>query len=207
MENGEKQPTIDTPKPKSDTKVDGVSAQINMGVGSETHLRFARLIKESGAVSARVFIDRLLDAYENPVSDPTATEDIRNLHTHIDRLNAEIGELQHTIDDKDAKIKKLEADLEEARRVSNENAESGLGKQLQLDELRQQIDGAVIVKLNPVSRFFLAEMAGKTGTTPDRILEKLFIDDLQNPRANNLPYTVSSSRIREVMEELKRGEE
>ena len=89
----------------------------------------------------------------------------------------------------------------------NENAESGLGKQLQLVELRQQIDGAVIVKLNPVSRFFLAEMAGKTGTTPDRILEKLFIDDLQNPRANNLPYTVSSSRIREVMEELKRGEE
>jgi hypothetical protein len=49
-------------------------------------------------------------------------------------------------------------------------------------------------------------MADKEKTTPGKILERLFIDDLQNPRANNLPYTVSSSRIREVMEELKNNQ-
>ena len=69
------------------------------------------------------------------------------------------------------------------------------------------MEGAIIVKPNPVSLHFLKEMAEKTKTEPGKILEKLFFDDLQNPRANNLPYTVTASRIREVLNELKPKEQ
>ena len=70
-------------------------------------------------------------------------------------------------------------------------------------ELQKQLEGAIIVKPNPVSAYFLKEMAEKTKTTPAKILEKLFFEDLQNPLSDHLPYTVSSSRIRKVMEDLK----
>ena len=74
-------------------------------------------------------------------------------------------------------------------------------------KIQTDTDGAIIVKPNPVSAYFLKEMAERENTTPEKILERLFIDDLQNPRANNLPYTVESSRIREVMKELKQKQQ
>lgn len=200
MENTEKTKT-------ETTKFDGISAQINLSPGSETHRRFAQLMREAGAATARSFIETLMDAYQNPPEDADSAatiiameKQIKDLNVHIDRLNVELGEKEGNIDD-------LEAKLEAANKTANENATNGLGKQLQLDELQKKMEGAILVHPNPVSRYFLDEMAQKQNTTPGKILERLFIDDLQNPRANNLPYTVASSRIREVMEELKQKQQ
>ena len=182
--------------PKETPKFDGISAQINLSPGSDTHRRFAEMMREAGATTARSFVEMLLDAYANPKVDTDNSEVIYN-------LEKQVGELTDTNKTKDQKIAELEKQLEAANNTANENATAGLGKQLQLDELQKKIEGAIIVKPNPVSAYFLNEMAEKTKTTPAKILEKLFFEDLQNPLSDHLPYTVSSSRIRKVMEDLK----
>ena len=192
MENNE--------KPKSETvKIDGISAQINLSPGSETHRRFAQLMREAGAATARAFIETLMDAYQNPPEDADSAatiiameKQIKDLNVHIDRLNVELGEKEGNIDD-------LKQQLATARNEANDNAAKA-------QKIQTDTEGAIIVKPNPVSAYFLNEMAEKEKTTPAKILERLFIDDLQNPRANNLPYTVESSRIREVMKELKNNQ-
>lgn len=205
----EKEPNQEsTQKPKSDTKIDGVSCQINLGIGSPTHLRFARLMTSSGAQSVRDFCNVLMDAYENPPQDADSAKTIANLQKRIEELEQDNLGYRSEEDNYKREIGDLQAKLDAAIADANANAESGLGKQLQLDELRQRTDGAIILKPNPVVRYFLDEMAAKTGDTPDKILERLYLDDLQNPRSNNLPYTVTSSEIRRVMRELqKEGEE
>lgn len=190
-----------TQKPKTETtKIDGISAQINLSPGSETHRRFAQLMREAGATTARSFIETLMDAYQNPPEDADSAatiiameKQIKDLNVHIDRLNVELGEKEGNIDD-------LKLQLATARNEANDNAAKAM-------QIQTATDGAIIVKPNPVSAYFLNEMAKKQETTPGKILERLFIDDLQNPRANNLPYTVESSRIREVMEELKQKQQ
>ena len=189
-----------TEKPKSETvKIDGISAQINLSPGSETHRRFAQLMREAGAATARSFIETLMDAYQNPPEDADSAatiiameKQIKDLNVHIDRLNVELGEKEGNIDD-------LKLQLATARNEANDNAAKAM-------QIQTSTEGCIIVKPNPVSAYFLNEMAEKEKTTPAKILERLFIDDLQNPRANNLPYTVSGSRIREVMEELKNNQ-
>ena len=188
---------------KETPKFDGISAQINLSPGSETHRRFAEMMRHDGALTARSFIEKMMDAYNFQQTEIESSEVIANLQSEKDELNNTCHNQEVTIAEQKEEIADLKEKLEAANKTANENATNGLGKQLQIEELQKKLDGAIIVKPNPVSRFFLAEMAGKTQVPPEKILEKLFFDDLQNPRANNLPYTVSSSRIREVMEELK----
>lgn len=196
-----------TNKTKSKTvKIDGISAQINLSPGSETHRRFAQLMREAGAATARSFIEMLMDAYQNPPEDADSAATIIAMEKQIDKLTTENKTYGEMIQTKDEEIADLKAKLDEANRTANENAVNGQGKQAQIENLQKQLEGAIIVKPNPVSAYFLNEMAKKQETTPGKILERLFIDDLQNPRANNLPYTVESSRIREVMEELKNNQ-
>lgn len=193
-----------TNKTKSETvKIDGISAQINLSPGSETHRRFAQLMREAGATTARSFIETLMDAYQNPPEDADSAATIINQENEISNLKSEIAAYEATLQNNEMEIADLKAKLEAANATANENAVNGLGKQAQIEELQKQMEGAIIVKPNPVSAYFLNEMAEKTGTTPAKILEKLFFEDLQNPRTNNLAYTVSSSRIRNVMKELK----
>lgn len=187
-----------TNKTKSETtKIDGISAQINLSPGSETHRRFAQLMREAGAATSRSFIETLMDAYENPHVDTDNSEVIERLEKEISDLKSENGNFQLTQKNYEDEIAQLKLDLAAARKEANENAAKAL--QIQTDT-----DGAIILHPNPVSAFFLKEMAEKTGRTPGKILEKLFIDDLQNPRSNNLPYDVSGRRVREVMEQLKK---
>ena len=196
-----------TNKTKSETvKIDGISAQINLSPGSETHRRFAQLMREAGATTARSFIEMLMDAYQNPPEDADSAATIIAMEKQIDKLTTENKTYGEMIQTKDEEIADLEAKLDEANRTANENVVNGQGKQAQIENLQKQLEGAIILKPNPVSAYFLNEMAEKEKTTPAKILERLFIDDLQNPRANNLPYTVSGSRIREVMEELKNNQ-
>ncbi len=192
MENNE--------KPKSETvKIDGISAQINLSPGSETHRRFAQLMRESGAATARSFIETLMDAYQNPHVDTDNSEVIANLEQQLEEAKGEIAIYEHKLQNSEAEIEDLKMQLATASNEANDNAAKAM-------QIQTATDGAIIVKPNPVSAYFLNEMAEKQQTTPAKILERLFIDDLQNPRANNLPYTVSSSRIREVMEELKNNQ-
>ena len=192
--------TENTNKTKSETvKIDGISAQINLSPGSETHRRFAQLMREAGATTARSFIETLMDAYQNPHVDTDNSEVIANLEQQINDLNGEIAAYEATQQNNEAEIEDLKLQLATARNEANDNAAKA-------QQIQTSTDGCIILKPNPVSAYFLNEMAEKQQTTPAKILERLFIDDLQNPRANNLPYTVESSRIREVMEKLKNNQ-
>jgi hypothetical protein len=118
----------------------------------------------------------------------------------VSDLQAENAAYDATVQNNEAEINQLKLDLAAARNEANDNAAKAM-------QIQTSTEGCIIVKPNPVSAYFLNEMAEKEKTTPAKILERLFIDDLQNPRANNLPYTVESSRIREVMKELKQKQQ
>ena len=177
-------------------KFHGFSAQINLSPGSETHRRFGELAYEAGATTSRSFIETLMDAYQNPPKDSDSATTIISMEQQIADLKSEIASYEATQQNNEAEIEDLKLQLATARNDANDNAAKA-------QQIQTATEGAIIVKPNPVSAYFLNEMSEREKTTPAKILERLFIDDLQNPRANNLPYTVSSSRIREVMDELK----
>lgn len=187
-------------KTKSETtKFDGISAQINLSPGSETHRRFAQLMREAGAATARAFVETLMDAYQNPPEDADSAATIIAMEKQIADMKGEIAAHEATRQNQELEIEDLKQQLATARNEANDNAAKAM-------QIQTSTEGCIIVKPNPVSAYFLNEMAEKEKTTPAKILERLFIDDLQNPRANNLPYTVESSRIREVMKELKNNQ-
>lgn len=197
-----------TNKTKSETtKFDGISAQINLSPGSETHRRFAQLMREAGAATARSFIEMLMDAYQNPPEDADSAATIIAMEKQIADLKGEIAAYEATQQNDKAEIEDLKKEIEQRIEQNKQICKGFDSKNNVIQQLEEQIDGAIIVKPNPVSAYFLNEMAEREKTTPAKILERLFIDDLQNPRANNLPYTVESSRIREVMEELKQKQQ
>lgn len=187
-------------KTKSETvKIDGISAQINLSPGSETHRRFAQLMRDGGFTTARLFIETLMDAYQNPPEDADSAATIVAMEKQIDNLKGEIAAYEATQQNEEAEIEDLKQQLATARNEANDNA-------TKVQQIQTSTEGCIILKPNPVSAYFLNEMAEKQHTTPGKILERLFMDDLQNPRANNLPYTVESSQIREVMKELKNNQ-
>ena len=157
-------------------------------------------MRDAGAATARSFIEQLMDAYENPPEDADSAATIIAMERQLTDLKSENAAYDATVQNMELDIENLKLELADARNEANDNAAKA--QQMQL-----ATDGAIVIRPNPVTAYFLEEMAGREQTTPGKILERLFIDDLQNPRANNLPYTVSSSRIREVMDELKQKEE
>lgn len=186
-----------TNKTKSETvRFHGFPAQINLSPGSDIHRRFAEYGYKAGATSNRQIVEMLLDAYQNPPEDADSAATIISMEKQIGDLKGEIAAYEATQQNEEAEIEDLKMQLAKARNEANDNAAKA-------QQIQTATDGCIILKPNPVSAYFLNEMAEKEKTTPGKILERLFIDDLQNPRANNLPYTVESSRIREVMEELK----
>lgn len=196
MENNEQTPKNATETPKTD----GRFANVSLTPGSETHRRFVRLMTETGTNSPKGMVDILMDAYENPQKDADSAATIERLELQVSGLKAENAAYEATLQNNENEIAQLKLDLAAARNDANANAAKAQGI-----ELAQQ--GAIVIKPNPVVAYFLQEMAAKTGKTPSEILQALYIDDLQNPRANNLPYTVSASRIREVMEQLKKQQQ
>ena len=147
MEN----PENNTKTKSETTKIEGIAAQINLSPGSETHKRFAQLMKENGAATTRAFMEILLDAYEKSaiVTDNSAT--IAELQDRLTAVTAENEALNNKCQSQGAEISELKERLEDANHQANDNAEKGRGKQLQLDELQKKMEGAIIVKPNPVS--------------------------------------------------------
>lgn len=194
-EKNEKQTETTEKKPKS-VKIDGVSSQINLGQDTPAHRQWARILVTSGYSSPSACMKMLMDAFENPARNADDQATIANLELELEDLKSQNAAYDTTCKSYEAEIADLKQKLESATNTANENA-----ARAQSIEMAHQ--GAIVIKPNPVVAYFLNEMASKTNKTPAEILQELYVDDLQNPRANNLPYTVPSSRIREVMEELK----
>lgn len=128
----------------------------------------------------QVFL-KLMNFYNNP---KTIKVDNPELIKKNQELVDEIDELQETIASLKAELAKhQEAESQRSSRPAN----------------------IFEVEVHPVAFHFLKQMAEKTKQTPGYILTDLFIKDLQNPRANNLPYIVASSDIRAKLEEYKKA--
>lgn len=128
----------------------------------------------------QVFL-KLMNFYNNP---KTIKVDNPELIKKNQELTDEIDELQETIANLKAELSKhQEAESQRSSRPAN----------------------IFEVEVHPVAFHFLKQMSEKTKETPGYILTDLFIKDLQNPRANNLPYIVASSDIRTKLEEYKKA--
>lgn len=107
------------------------------------------------------------------------------------------------------KNQELSDELDELQEI-NANLKAELAKHQEETEIRSKAmankpENIFEVEVHPVAFHFLRQMSEKTKQTPGYILTDLFIKDLQNPRANNLPYIVPSSEIRTKLEEYKKA--
>lgn len=132
----------------------------------------------------QVFL-KLMNFYNNPktikVDNPELIKKNQELQDEIDELMECNKNLSAQLENLESKLKSLD------------------------DEKAQRPDNIFEVEVHPVAFHFLKGMAEKTKKTPGYILTDLFIRDLQNPRANNLPYIVASSEIKAKLEEYKKA--
>lgn len=146
--------------------------------------RFKRIASEMDGVSTdRNALLSLMDYFENP---KTIKVDNPELIKKNQELQDEIAELQESIASLKAELTRHQ---EEAQQAETQKA--------------NRPENRFEVELHPVAWHFLKQMSEKTNKTPGYILTDLFIRDLQNPRANNLPYIVASSEIKAKLEEYK----
>ena len=165
---------------------------LQIKVYPEEKARFLKLKDEMDEVikTDRDAFISLMDFYENP-------KEIKVDNPELIKKNQE---LQEEIEELQEANKNLVAQLE--------NLESKL-KSLD-DEKAQRPDNLLEVVVHPVAFEFLKKMAAHQTkvkgfeVTPGDILVNLFLCDLQNPRANNLPYIVPTSEIRAKFEEYKK---
>ena len=148
--------------------------------------RFKRLASEMDNVKTqRDALNALMDYFENP---KTVVKDNPELIKKNQELQEEIEELQETIASLKAELTRHQEEAESRSKAMAEKPEN-----------------IFEVDVHPVAFHFLKQMAEKTKVTPGYILTDLFIKDLQNPRANNLPYIVTSSEVRAKLEEYKKS--
>ena len=147
--------------------------------------RFKRLASEMDNVKTqRDALNALMDFYENPKEIKV---DNPELIKKNQELQDKINELQETIASLKAELTRHQEEAESRSKAMAEKPEN-----------------VFEVEVHPVAFHFLKGMAEKTKKTPGYILTDLFIKDLQNPRANNLPYIVASSEIKAKLEEYKK---
>jgi uncharacterized small protein (DUF1192 family) len=151
--------------------------------------KFVSLIDEMDNVNTQgQALERLIDVYEEPPKTKILDKEIASQNEDLIKKNQEltdeIDELQETIASLKAELAKHQ---EDAAQKSN------------------RPENVFEVEVHPVAFHFLKGMAEKTKKTPGYILTDLFIRDLQNPRANNLPYIVASSEIKAKLEEYKKS--
>lgn len=133
------------------------------------------------------------------------------------------------IEQQNQELANLRQQLENSINEGNESAMSAQRLQMELDKAQEQIkaleeaaehqtkakanhpENVFEVEVHPVPFYFLKKMAEhiskekKTEITPGYILTDLFLKDLQNPRANNLPYIVTTAEISKVLEEYRKA--
>lgn len=155
--------------------------------------KFVSLIDEMDNVNTQgQAFERLIDVYEEPPKTKILDKEIASQNEDLIKKNQEladeIDELQETIASLKAELAKHQEEAESRSKAMAEKPEN-----------------VFEVEVHPVAFHFLKGMAEKTKKTPGYILTDLFIRDLQNPRANNLPYIVASSEIKAKLEEYKKA--
>ena len=160
--------------------------------------KFVSLIDEMDNVNTQgQALERLIDVYEEPPKAKILDKEIASQNEDLIKKNQE---LQDEIDE-----------LQEANKNLVAQVENLAAKLKSLDdEKAQRPDNLLEVVVHPVAFEFLKKMAAHQTkvkgfeVTPGDILVNLFLCDLQNPRANNLPYIVPTSEIRAKFEEYKK---
>ena len=148
--------------------------------------RFKRLASEMDNVKTqRDALNALMDFFENP---KTVVKDNPEHIKKNQELQDEIDELQET-------IANLKAELARHQEEAENRSKSIANRPANIFE----------VEVHPVADYFLTQMAADTKLDKGYILTDLFVKDLQNPRANNLPYIVPSSEIKAKLEEYKKN--
>lgn len=148
---------------------------------------FKRIVGEmnDGTTDRDAFL-AFMDFYVNPpkkiqVDNPELIKKNQDLQDEIDELMEANRNLVAQVEGYESKLKSLD------------------------DEKSQRPDNIFEVNMHPVADHFLTQMAADTKLDKGYILADLFIRDLQNPRANNLPYIVPSSEIKAKLEEYKKN--
>ena len=148
---------------------------------------FKRIVGEmnDGTTERDAFLT-FMDFYVNPpkkiqVDNPELVKKNQDLQDEID-------ELQET-------IANLKAELARHQEEAENRSKSIANRPANIFE----------VEVHPVADYFLTQMAADTKLDKGYILTDLFVKDLQNPRANNLPYIVPSSEIKAKLEEYKKN--
>ena len=155
--------------------------------------KFVSLIDEMDNVNTQgQALERLIDVYEEPPKTKILDKEIASQNEDLIKKNQalqdEVDELQETIASLKAELAKHQEETESRSKAMADKPEN-----------------VFEVEVHPVAFHFLKGMAEKTKKTPGYILTDLFIRDLQNPRANNLPYIVASSEIKAKLEEYKKS--
>ena len=181
--------------------------------------RFQKIASEMDNVkSNREAFNALMDFFENP---KTVKIDNPELIKKNQDLQDEIDEMMECNKNLVAQVENLEVKIEELINSGNESAMAAQRIQLELDKANETIaalkqesnrpENIFEVEVHPVPFYFLKKMAAylsnqkKTEITPGYILTDLFLKDLQNPRANNLPYIVTTAEISKVLEEYRKA--
>ena len=148
---------------------------------------FKRIVEEmnDGTTERDAFLT-FMDFYVNPPKKIQV--DNPELIKKNQELQEEIEELQET-------IASLKAELTRHQEEADSRTKAIANKPENIFE----------VEVHPVAFHFLKQMAEKLKVEPGYILTDLFVKDLQNPRANNLPYIVTSSEVRAKLEEYKKN--
>lgn len=153
--------------------------------------RFRKIVEGMDDIDTlRDGLTKLMDNYEFP---KTVQVDNPELIKKNQELADEIDELQETIASQKAELTRHQEEAQQAEAQKVNRPENHLE-----------------VEVHPVAFEFLKKMAAYQTkvkgfeVTPGDILVNLFLCDLQNPRANNLPYIVPTSEIRAKLEEYKK---
>lgn len=182
--------------------------------------KFVSLIDEMDNVNTQgQALERLIDVYEEPPKTKILDKEIASQNEELIKKNQELTE-------ENARLKQQ---LEELTNTGNDNALAAQRLQLELDKANETIaalqqeaenknaklanrpENIFEVEVHPVPFYFLKKMAAylsnqkKTEITPGYILTDLFLKDLQNPLANNLPYIVTTAEISKVLEEYRKA--
>lgn len=192
--------------------------------------KFVSLVDEMDNVNTQgQALERLIDVYEEPPKTKILDKEIASQNEDLikknQELSDEIDELQDVNAQLKQKIEELNIRIEEVTNSGNDNAMAAQRIQMELDKANETIaalqqeaenktakpENIFEVEVHPVPYYFLKKMAAylsnqkKTEITPGYILTDLFLKDLQNPRANNLPYIVTTAEISKVLEEYRKA--
>ena len=175
--------------------------------------RFKRIASEMDGVSTdRNALLSLMDYFENPKTvikdNPDLIKKNQELTEENARLKQQLEELTNTGNDNALAAQRLQLELDKANETIaalQQEAENKTAK------LANRPENIFEVEVHPVPFYFLKKMAAylsnqkKTEITPGYILTDLFLKDLQNPLANNLPYIVTTAEISKVLEEYRKA--